>query len=120
MADGSTPAVLEGTRVVEIAGGLAVAYAAQLFAQCGAEVIRIEPPGGDAIRRAGPFAEDQPSADGGGLHHLVNGGKRSVALDVTSDAGARFAGKLISSSQLLIGNWRTPAVARCSFTAATR
>ena len=109
MAETTAPAALEGTRVIEIAGGLAVAYAAQLFAQCGAEVIRIEPPGGDAIRRSGPFLDDRPSADGGGLHRLVNGSKRSVALDVNSDAGAHFASKLISSSQLLIGNWQTPA-----------
>ena len=109
VAEAPAPAALEGTRVVEIAAGGAVAYAAQLFAQCGAEVIRIEPPGGDAIRRAGPFAGDRPSADGGGLHSLLNGGKRSVALDVASDAGAHFASKLIASSQLLIGNWRTPA-----------
>ena len=72
-------------------------------------MIRIEPPGGDAIRRAGPFAEDRPSADGGGLHRLLNGGKRSVALDVTSDAGAHFASKLIGSGELLIGKWQTPA-----------
>ena len=109
MAEGSAPGALEGIRVVEIASGGAVAYAAQLFAQSGAEVIRIEPPGGDAVRRAGPFPEDRFALDGGGLHRLLNGGKRSVALDVTSGAGARFAGKLIASSQLVIGNWQTPA-----------
>ena len=109
MAEASTPGALDGIRIIEIASGGAVAYAGLLFAQSGAEVIRIEPPGGDAIRRAGPFPGDQFGLDGGGLHRLLNGGKRSVALDITSEAGARFAGKLIASSQLVIGNWQTPA-----------
>ena len=86
MAEASTPGALEGIRIIEIASGGAVAYAGLLFAQSGAEVIRIEPPGGDAIRRAGPFPGDQFGLDGGGLHRLLNGGKRSVALDVTSEA----------------------------------
>ena len=109
MTDEPTAGALEGIRVVEIASGGAVAYAAQLLAQSGAEVIRIEPPGGDAIRRAGPFPDDEFTLDGGGLHRLLNGGKRSVALDVTSEAGARFAGKLVATSQLVIANWQTPA-----------
>ena len=109
MTDEPTPGALEGIRVVEIASGGAVAYAAQLLAQSGAEVIRIEPPGGDAIRRAGPFPDDQFALDGGGLHRLLNGGKRSVALDITSESGARFAGKLVATSQLVIANWQTPA-----------
>ena len=49
-------AVLPQIRVVEIAAGVAVAYCAQLLGQLGAEVIRIEPPEGDAIRRSGPSA----------------------------------------------------------------
>ena len=109
MVPAASPGALEGTRVVEIAAGNAVAYAAALFAQCGAEVIRIEPPGGDELRRAGPFKDDRPSAGGGGLHRLLNGGKRSVALDVTTDSGAHYASKLIASSQLLITNWKTAA-----------
>ena len=109
MAGDAAPTLLDGMRVVEIASGGAVAYAAQLFAQCGAEVIRVEPPGGDAVRRAGPFAGDRPDPDGGGLHRLLNGGKRSVALDVTTDTGAHLAGRLIASARLLIGDWRTPA-----------
>ncbi len=111
MADEPTPGALEGIRVTEIAGGGAVAYAGLLFAQCGAEVIRVEPPGGDAIRRAGPFPGDRFALDGGGLHRLLNGGKRSVALDITSEAGARFAGKLVASSQLVIADWQTAAAA---------
>ena len=104
-----SPAPLAGVRVVEIAAGLAVAYCAKLLAQSGAEVIRVEPPDGDAIRRAGPFKDGAPDVEEGGLHRLLNAGKRSVALDVTTDEGAREVEALLASSDLLVTSWRTPA-----------
>ena len=107
--DSAAPTALEGVRVVEIASGTAVAFAAKLLAQCGAEVIRIEPPAGDEIRRSGPYRDDRPDLDGGGRHALLNAGKRSVALDVSDEAGARLASKLVASSQLLITSWKAPA-----------
>jgi len=104
------PTVLPNVRVVEIASGVAVAYAAQLLGQLGAEVIRIEPPEGDAVRLAGPFPEGQPDGspdlDSGGLHRYLNGGKRSVALDLGAEDGAALAAGLIAGSDLLVGDWR--------------
>ena len=98
--------VLPDVRVVEIASGVAVAYATQLLWQLGAEVIRIEAPEGDAVRHAGPFRDDRPDLDGGGLHRYLNGGKRSVALDLGTEEGAALAGRLIASSDLLVTSWR--------------
>ena len=108
------PTVLPNVRVVEVASGVAVAYSAQLLGQLGAEVIRIEPPGGDAVRLAGPFpatrpggeADGSPDLDSGGLHRYLNGGKRSVVLDLGSDEGAALAAGLIAGSDLLVGDWR--------------
>ena len=57
-AEQPSPRVLPDVRVVEIASGVAVAYATQLLWQLGAEVIRIEPPEGDAVRHLGPTAQD--------------------------------------------------------------
>ena len=105
-AEQPSPRVLPDVRVVEIASGVAVAYATQLLWQLGAEVIRIEPPEGDAVRHAGPFRDDRPDLDGGGLHRYVNGGKRSVALDLGTEEGAALAGRLIASSDLLVTSWR--------------
>ena len=102
------PGALDGVRVVEIAAGRAVAYCAQLLAQCGAEVIRVEPPGGDAIRRAGPFRGDVPDPDGGGLHAAINRGKRSVVLDLARDDEAGAAARLIGGAALLATSWRAP------------
>ena len=99
-------AALDGLRVVEIAAGRAVAYCSQLLAQYGAEVIRIEPPGGDAIRLAGPFSDDAPDPDGGGLHAAINRGKRSVVLDLERDEEAVLAARLIEGATLLVSDWR--------------
>ena len=100
---------LEGVRVLELASGTAVAYCGKLLAQCGVELIRVEPPGGDPIRLAGPFRGDEPDLDAGGLHRLLNPGKRSLALDIASEDGARQLGPLLASCDLLLGSWRTPS-----------
>ena len=103
-SEGAT--ALDGLRVVEIAAGRPVAYCAQLLAQYGAEVIRIEPPGGDAIRLAGPFNGDGPDPDGGGLHAAINRGKRSIVLDLERDEEAALAARLIEGAALLVSDWR--------------
>ena len=108
MPDGAPPP-LEGVRAIEIASGLAVAYCGRLLAQTGVEVIRIEPPGGDAIRRAGPFKDDRTDLDGGGRHRLLNAGKRSIELDLATPEGVEALEPLLRGSALLIGSWRTPS-----------
>ena len=50
---------LAGVRVVECGEGVAAAFATQLMALLGAEVLKVEPPQGDLVRRRGPFFEDQ-------------------------------------------------------------
>ena len=49
---------LAGVRVVELATGVAGAYAGKLLADFGADVIKVEPPGGDPVRAQGPFPDD--------------------------------------------------------------
>ena len=98
------PGPLAGLRVVEIAAGLAVAYCGQLLAQAGADLVRVEPPEGDAIRLQGPFPGDRFGIDDGGMHRVLNGGKRSVAADATSAEGAATIGALVADCDLLISS----------------
>ena len=100
---------LDGVRVLELGSGTAVASRGKLLAQSGVELIRVEPPGGDPIRVAGSFRGDEPDIDAGGLHRLLNPGKRSLALDITSEQGARQHGPLLAPCDLLLGSWRTPS-----------
>jgi len=122
---------LAGVRVVDLSNDVAGAYAAKLLAAAGADVIKVEPPGGDPTRHIGPRVGD--TADGSILFAYLNTGKRSVVLDAT-DAGQRGRLRaLVEAAELVIetgapGEWRDrgidfdalldehPALVVCSIT----
>ena len=86
----SNGTALEGMTVLEDGGGIAASYAGKLLADLGADVIKLEPPGGDSVRRKPPFAADVPGRERSGLHLFLNTNKRSLTLDVESAAGRRL------------------------------
>ncbi|MBM3140074.1 MAG: hypothetical protein FJZ92_07635, partial [Chloroflexi bacterium] len=93
---------LAGVRAIDLAGESGV-FAGRMLAELGADVIRLEPPGGDAVRRRPPFAEGATGADGRpvSLYHLhFNAGKRSVALDHRTAAGAEALRRLAAHTDL--------------------
>lgn len=94
--------LLAGLRVVEYARGLGAAYCGRLLADAGAEVIAVEPPGGSAVRRLGPFAHDTPGPERGlpFLHCGVN--KRSVTLALDDPQGRELFLRLIAEADVLI------------------
>ena len=77
---------LDGVRVVEFGRDVAAPYAGWLLAQYGADVVKVEPPEGDASRRFGPFPDDIPHAERSGLFLHLNRNKRSVAAHPEHDA----------------------------------
>jgi crotonobetainyl-CoA:carnitine CoA-transferase CaiB-like acyl-CoA transferase len=87
----STPRALEGIRVLDLTTPLGEA-AGRVFADLGAEVIKIEPPGGCAARSTPPFAAGQAGDPEGSLFWRAFGlGKKSVVLDLDErDGRARF------------------------------
>src|SRR5579862_8564837 len=80
------PGMLAGLRVVEVADERAE-YAGLLMAGLGAEVIKIEPPEGNATRRIGPFLEDAPGLERSLFFWNYNRNKKSVVLDLREDSG---------------------------------
>lgn len=88
-----------GLRVVDLSDRLSGAYAARLFADYGADVALVEPPGGHALRAEPPFLDDQPGAERSALHAYANWNKRSLcAADEAEIADAvRWADLVISS-----------------------
>ena len=76
---------LAGIHVVEIGSGAAAAYAAKLFADSGAEVVKVEPPSGDATRRSGPFPGGVSDPETSGLFLYLNANKRGVILDLDDE-----------------------------------
>ena len=78
---------LSGYRVLDLAGPMGV-YCGKLMSDMGADVIKVEPPGGDPTRDVGPFVGGQPGV-GRSLYWLhFNTNKRSVTLDIRSSEGA--------------------------------
>jgi crotonobetainyl-CoA:carnitine CoA-transferase CaiB-like acyl-CoA transferase len=106
MAKSEHPPLLEGLRVIEFGERVAAPYCGRLFAESGAEVIKIEPPAGDVTRRWGPFPGDEPDPEQSGLFHFLNANKRSVVLDLDSPEGREEFRQLVSRADVLIESQR--------------
>lgn len=93
MAVTPVPALAD-VRVLEIGGGVTVSYATRLLADLGAEVVKIEAPGGEPLRQS----------DGchGAFFAYLNAGKRSVALDLAAEEDQRALGALATTVQVIV------------------
>jgi len=98
----SAPLPLAGLRVVEIASEISGPYAGKLLVDAGAEVIKVEPPGGDPMRRWTASGHPITGDEDGALFQYLNASKKSVLLDLESDAGRADLIRLASASDLLI------------------
>lgn len=94
------PAPLTGLKVVEISAFVAAPLGGMTLAQLGADVIRIDPIGGNIDANRWPIAEDGTSIYWASL----NKGKRSVTLDLKSEEGQTIATQLIAEAGTLITN----------------
>lgn len=88
-----------GLRVVDLSDRLSGAFAARLFADYGADVALVEPPGGHPLRAEPPFLDDQPGAERSALHAYANWNKRSLCAADDAEVGdaVRWADLVISS-----------------------
>ncbi|GIW07684.1 MAG: putative CoA-transferase [Dehalococcoidia bacterium] len=97
-----TETALGGLRVLDLAGPLGW-YCTKVLADLGADVLRIEPPGGDPARRIGPFL------DGDSLYYRAfNTSKRARTIDLTDPAGVETLGTLARQADLLVTTERLP------------
>ncbi|MCH8948766.1 MAG: CoA transferase [Chloroflexi bacterium] len=78
---------LDDLRVIELSETAAAAFAGRLCADAGAEVLLIEPPDGHPLRREAPFCGEE-SLETSAVHLHVNAGKRSIVLDLRTQADA--------------------------------
>ena len=105
-------APLDGIRVVEMTSVVLGPYACQILGDLGADVIKIEPPGGDTNRHLGPYRTHDDMAS---LYLTCNRNKRSVVLDLKSERGKAAAMKLIEEADVLVHNFRPGAMQRLGF-----
>ncbi len=94
-------APFESLRVIEIAHE-EVAYCGKLFANQGADVVLVEPPGGARARSFGPFAGDQPDAEGSLHFWHYHTSKRSLILDLTTAAGREVLRRLVATADVVL------------------
>lgn len=103
---------LSDVRVIDLTQALAGPYCTMLLADLGADVIKIEPPGGDMSRPMGPPPADRDGCDYGGYFASVNRNKRSVVLDIKIDAGREALFKLIRTADAVVENAKTGVMDR--------
>ncbi len=108
-AKGTGP--LAGLRVVDLTGMVMGPYCTQIMADMGADVIKIEPPEGDNTRNISVG----PAPGMSGVFVNVNRGKRSVVLDLRSEAGKAALRGLIERADVFIHSMRFKAVAKLGF-----
>src|SRR4051794_12138450 len=103
---------LDGVRIIEMAVAVQGPGAAGYLADMGADVIKIEPPWGDANRFHRGVDNDLPTGTPGTQFIGVSHGKRSVALDVHAELGKRAVYRLIETADVFLSNYREGALER--------
>ena len=98
---------LAGIRVVDLTAVIFGPYASQILADYGADVIKIEPPGGDTTRLTGPSTEEGMGA----VFLGVNRGKRSVVLDLKKPEAREKLLKLVDTADLIMHSIRPQKLA---------
>ncbi|GAA1828471.1 hypothetical protein GCM10009836_02770 [Pseudonocardia ailaonensis] len=96
---------LSGIRVLEIADELGE-YCGKLLAGLGADVVKVEPPGGEVTRGYGPFRGDVEDVEDSLHFWHYNHGKRSVVLDLDTDGGRRRFGELAAVADVVLDTRR--------------
>ena len=93
---------LAGIRVLDIGGTVATGYCGKLFADHGADVVDVEPPGGAITRSLPPFSPQAAAPDNSALHAYLSANKRSVALDVAHPEGRRAFFELARGAHVVL------------------
>lgn len=112
---------LVGLRVIDLSTVLAGPYCTMVLADLGADVIKVEPPEGDATRGWGPpWVGDAAAGTRTAAYFLaVNRNKRSIRLDLRTDGGREVVRRLLAGADVLIENFRPGGLARLGFDDAT-
>ena len=105
---------LDGIVVIETASFLTGPLAAMMLADLGADVIKVEPPGGDGFRSFGH------QRDGFGASWTnINHGKRSIVIDLKTPEGVERLKNLLKKADVLVENWRPRVAGKLGLDQAT-
>jgi crotonobetainyl-CoA:carnitine CoA-transferase CaiB-like acyl-CoA transferase len=105
---------LDRVKVVDLTANMSGPYATMILAEQGADVVKIEPPGGEIIRRVGSGRRGMSA-----YFENLNHGKRSVVVDLRSERGVDVVRRLTKTSDVLVQNFRPGIIERMGLGAET-
>ena len=95
-------AALNDLRVLDLSGQVAGPFCARLFGDFGADVIKVEPPGGEHGRRLPPLDVDRLGPEASVFFLYLNANKRGITLDITSASGADIFRRLVRDADIVV------------------
>ena len=101
MAGQASELPLDGVRVLDLAGPLG-SYCGRLLADAGADVVKVEPPEGDSLRRRPPFAGDRPDPEGSLSFAYYHANKRGVVLDYRRPEAVAALADLAANADVIV------------------
>ncbi len=102
MQDGA----LAGVKVLDISEDIAGSFCARLLADYGAEVLKLEPPGGAALRRMGPFFHDDPHPEKSLMFLVLNLNKKGATLNLETTTGQAIFKRLACHVDVIVESYR--------------
>jgi len=111
---------LTGIRVIDCSTVLAGPYCTMVLGDLGADVVKVEPPEGDATRGWGPpWVGDEPAGTRTAAYYLaVNRNKRSIRLDLSGEDGRQVLRRLLRAGDVVVENYRVGGFAKLGFSDA--
>jgi len=103
---------LSGLTVIDLTRALSGPYCTMLLADLGADVVKVESPGGDGARVHGPFVDGDTTRAYGGYFQSVNRNKRSIVLDLRDPAAVATLRRLITCADVVVENFRAGVMDR--------
>lgn len=105
--------IFSGVRVLDLTWYISGPYCTKVFADYGADVIKVERPGeGDPARRMGPFWQDDPHPEKSLLFSNLNLNKRGITLNLKNEAGRELLLELVHKADILVESFRPGVMER--------
>ena len=97
---------LEGVKVLDLSEDIAGSFCGRLLADYGADVLKVEPPGGAALRRMGPFFNDDPHPDKSLFYLVLNLNKKGATLNLETVTGQAILKRLVPQVDVIVETYR--------------
>lgn len=110
--DDGLSGVLQGVVVLDLTQVLSGPYCTMMLADHGADVLKVEPPGGDISRTLGPYFSEDTGNHNGGYFHSVNRNKRSIVLDLKHPGDCAILRDLAAHADIVVENYRAGVMDR--------